>query len=213
MTHWFLDLDDTLVVGPVTWMLETGLPTLIRDHDLPLDRGRLDAALLRGQERAAHGHGEVEILDNVFNQMGWRSDLKQQVLREVFDRYAPALFEDTLPFLQRAGGVSVISNNNHAPEIAAAVGIAPYIIEYFTPKRRGVEHGKPERDLWDAVCASGSGVSEGAVLIGDNPWSDGAFAAACGIDCRIVDRLDRFAGLTPYPRVRSLAEIPGVPSE
>ncbi len=205
MTQWFVDFDDTLVIGPVTWALETILPRLIAEHNLVSDPRHLDAALLRGQEQAAQGHGEMEILPILFDAMGWDHSLIEPLARDVFEHYIPALFPDTLPFLQRIGSVYVLSNNNHAPEIAAALGITPYVRKFFTPKRLGVVLGKPHRALWDALRKTCP--VDNAVLVGDDPWSDGAFATACTIDCVIVDRLDRFGAVTTCRRVRSLAEI------
>jgi len=206
MTQWFLDFDDTLVVGPVTWALETVLPAMIRENNLSLDQAQLDASLLLGQEQAASGMGDMEILDVLFSEMGWPHSLKQQLITEVFDHYIPALFGDTLPFLQRMGSIYVLSNNNHAPDIAAHLGMTPYIKGFFTPKLCGVMVGKPDRALWDFV--SDAYDVEGAILVGDDPWSDGTFADECGIDCILVDRLNRFAGMAQYRRVLSLAAIP-----
>jgi FMN phosphatase YigB (HAD superfamily) len=208
MTQWFLDLDETLVVGPVSYALETALPTMIRDNNLSLDQARLNAALLWGQEQVASGMGDMEILKVLFDEMGWPHHLKPQLASDVFDHYTPALFNDTLPFLERVGSIYVLSNNNHAPEIAAQLGITSYIAEFFTPKRCGVSSGKPHRDLWDFV--RGSQNVEGALLVGDDPWADGMFANTCGIDCILVDRLDRFAHLSQYRRVRSLGAIPAI---
>lgn len=205
-TQWFLDFDETLVVGPASYALETVLPTMIRDNNLSLDQARLDAALLLGQEQAASGLGDMQILQVLFDEMGWPQSLKKQLATEVFDHYTPTLFDDALPFLERIGSIYILSNNNHAPEIAAHLGMTPYIKDFFTPKLCGVRTGKPQRDLWDVVSASYD--VTGALLIGDDPWSDGAFANTCGIDCILVDRLDRFAHLTQYRRVRSLAAIP-----
>jgi FMN phosphatase YigB (HAD superfamily) len=206
MTQWFLDFDETLVVGPVTWALQTVLPTMIRENALPNDQVKLDSALLIGQEQAARGMGDMEILDVLFSEMGWPHGLKQNLITEVFERYTPSLFADTLPCLERIGGIYVLSNNNHAPQIAQHLGMTPYIKGFFTPKLCGVTAGKPQRDLWDFVSASYD--VESAILVGDDPWSDGAFADACGIDCILVDRLDRFGHLARYKRVASLDAIP-----
>ena len=189
----------------MTWALETVIPRMIAEHGLANDPRRLTAALLRGQEQAARGMGEMEILPRLFDELGWDHRLMKQLTRDVFEHYVPALFADTLPFLQGVGSIYVLSNNNHSPEIAAQLGIEPYVSAFFTPKRLGVKRGKPHRDLWDAVLRRYP--VENAVLVGDDPWSDGAFATACEIDCCIVDRLDRFATLTPHRRVRSLLEI------
>jgi len=168
----------------------------------------LAAGVLRGQEQAAHGLGEMEILDTLFDDMGWTHHLKEQLVREVFDHYTPTLFEDALPFLQRMEGVYILSNNNHAPDIAAYLGIAPHVKAFFTPKLTGVARGKPHRDLWDALLTTCT-VDE-AVLIGDDPWSDGAFAITCGIDCYL---LDRFGAMTQYRRVKSLEAIPAASAD
>lgn len=205
MTQWFVDFDDTLVVGPVTWALSTVLPNLIRDNALPYDTAQFDAVLLRAQEQSANGSSELEILDTMFRELGWPHHLQDELVRITFKEYVPAPFDDTLEFLKRMGGVYVLSNNNHAPEIAQQLGLAPYITRYFTPKLCDVPHGKPQPDLWSAVKATVG--TAGAVLVGDDPWSDGAFSDACGIDCLLVDRLDRFESLK-YRRVRSLLAIP-----
>ncbi len=193
------------MVGPITWALDSVLPRLIAEHGLESDPRRLDAALLRGQEQAARGQNDMEILPVLFDEMGWDHRLIEPLAREVFEHYTPSLFDDTLPFLERVGGVYVLSNNKHAPEIAADLGITPYVTEFFTPKLLGIERGKPHRELWDAVLKRVS--VDNPLLVGDNPWLDEAFAAACGIECCLVDRLDRFAALTSCRRVRSLAEI------
>jgi len=49
------------------------------------------------------------------------------------------------------------------------------------------------------------------VVVGDDPWSDLAFARASGLPAWLLDRDDRFGGLDLGPdarRVRSLADIP-----
>jgi FMN phosphatase YigB (HAD superfamily) len=206
MTQWFMDFDETLVVGPVTWALETVLPAMIRENNLPLDQARLDAAVLVGQQQAASGMGDMAILDILFTEMNWPHSLQKQLISNVFDHYVPSMFDDTLAFLERIGGVYVLSNNDHAPDVAMQLGLMPYIKVFFTPKICGVKTGKPKRDIWDFIRAAQN--VEGAILVGDDPWSDGAFADACGIDCIILDRRDRFAHLTQYRRVRSLAAIP-----
>ncbi len=205
MTQWFFDFDDTLVIGPVTWALSTVLPTLIRDNALPYDAAQFDTVLLRAQEQAANGSSEMEVLNTMFRELGWPQHLQDELVRITFNEYIPILFDDTLAFLQRMGSIYVLSNNNHAPEIAQQLGLAPYIARYFTPKLCDVEHGKPQPDLWSVVSAAVE--TDNAVLVGDDPWSDGAFSDACGIDCLLVDRLDRFGSLK-YRRVSSLLTIP-----
>jgi FMN phosphatase YigB (HAD superfamily) len=203
--QWFIDFDDTLVIGPVTWAISTVLPALIRDNTLPYDPAQFDAVLLRAQAQAANGSSEMEILDAMFTALDWPHHLQDELVRITFSEYTPALFDDSLIFLKRMGGVYLLSNNNYAPEIAQQLGISPYIKRYFTPKLCSVKRGKPQIDLWSAVSAAVD--TTDAVLVGDDPWSDGAFSDACGIDCLLVDRLDRF-GWLKYRRVRSLLAIP-----
>jgi FMN phosphatase YigB (HAD superfamily) len=117
--------------------------------------------------------------------------------------------DDTLDFLAWLSGlqdrVFILSNNDGAQKIAGMLGIAPYIEGYFTPGLCGVRQGKPHRALWDYVVSRHNIGS--AVMVGDDPWSDGAFADVCGVPCFIVDRLDRFGDLERYRRVTSLRDV------
>jgi len=206
---WFIDFDDTLALGPTTWAVQTVLPEMIRQHALPADEHTLARALLRGQAQAASGLNEMIILDELFDAMGWPEGLKRTLIEAVFERYTPTLFADAIPFLQRlrehSQRVFILSNNNRAPELAEELGIGTLVEDIFTPKRCAVSRGKPDRALWDCVLAWLTPTAP--IMVGDDPWSEGAFAAACAIDCILVDRLDRFAGISVFPRVRSLAEI------
>ncbi|HVU14615.1 MAG TPA: HAD family hydrolase [Phototrophicaceae bacterium] len=205
MTQWFLDFDDTLIVGPVSLTLDTVIPKLLKDNHLPLDQAKLDAAAVQGLEDAAHGKTEMQLLNGLFEAMDWPKPLMEQLLHDAFDHYRPVLYPDSLPFLQAVSPVYIISNNNRAPQFAELLGIMPYIKDIFTPIGSGVERGKPARDLWDVVCASCD--IENAVMVGDDPWSDGAFATICGIEYYMVDRANRFASQTQFRRVRSLLDI------
>ncbi|MFQ3566917.1 MAG: HAD family hydrolase [Aggregatilineales bacterium] len=206
---WFIDFDDTLALGPTTWAVQTVLPEMIRRHALPADEHTLTRALLHGQAQAASGLNEMLILDELFDAMGWPDDLKPTLIEAVFERYTPTLFADAIPFLQRLREhkqrVFILSNNNQAPQLAEGLGIVTLVEDVFTPKRCAVSRGKPDRALWDCVLAQLTPTAP--IIIGDDPWSEGAFAAACEIDCILVDRLDRFANISAFPRVRSLAEI------
>src|SRR5258708_35463940 len=117
--QWFLDFDDTRVVGPITWAINTVLPDMIRKNGLTSDPIRFAKALLDGQRQAAEGSDEAQLLEFFFGTMGWPNSLKEALIQEVFDHYTPALFPDALPFLEHLKGfgapVYILSNNNQAP--------------------------------------------------------------------------------------------------
>lgn len=65
--NWFLDFDDTLVVGPTTWGLTQALPRFVRRHNLPTDVGRLHAQALMAQQQLASGSQPAAILSQFFD--------------------------------------------------------------------------------------------------------------------------------------------------
>ncbi len=208
--NWFLDFDDTLALGPLTWAIQTVLPDLIQKNALSYDAAKLDSLVLDTQRDSVQGAKDTDMLDTVFQAMGWPDSLKANLLEKVFDQYTPTLFSDTLPFLQRMSAAGqalyILSNNNHAPQIAKGLGIAQYLTDIFTPKTFALERGKPHPEIW--TCISKNCDVGNAILVGDDPWSDGAFSDACGIRCYIVDRLNRLEMISSvYKRVQSLDEI------
>lgn len=211
--YWLIDFDDTLAVGPNTWALTRVLPDIIDAHGLPFDEARFTGVSLRAQQLANETNNDEVILDEMFRQLGWPTDLKQELLTRMYKEYVPALYADTLPFLKQLAGqtVFIVSNNNHAPQIAHQLGIAGYVSDIFTPKRCDNARAKPRRDMWDYIVAQGlADEREPGIVIGDDPWSEGAFADACGFDCWIIDRLNRYASLRPryaYHWGQSLLEI------
>jgi FMN phosphatase YigB (HAD superfamily) len=210
-----LDFDDTLAVGPMTWGIEQFLPDLMARHGLTADPATLDAALLRAQESAAARFDESRILDDFLTDLGWPEPLRVELAAAARAEFAFTLFSDTVPFLQnlndRGIRIFVVSNNNRSPRIAAELGIADYIAAFFTPRMDPTYRPKPDRSLFDAVRAAVAEIGpENTVMVGDDPWSDGAFAAAVGLPCWLVDRRDRFASLALAPhivRVTSLDQV------
>ncbi len=208
-----LDFDDTLVTGPLTWALDVGLPRFIRDHDLPVSLEALDAAVLRAQAKASGGDDPIAVLNQFFVEMGWNRDLQMHLFNEVSERYQPLLYDDTLLFLttvaSRVKRLVVISNNNRAPQVAQQLGIAGYLPHMLTPKRIPGVLPKPDRSMWVHLTALMPEVSlENSLLIGDDPWSDGAFALACGLHFWLVDRKERYRHLSgAYPIIPSLAAL------
>lgn len=207
--QWFIDFDDTLTISPTTWAVQSVLPRLIRQQQLSYNAEMFHQALLHSQEVAATSSEETQFIDGLFVLMGWSSSLKETLRQEVRDHYMPMLYEDARPFLQRmkAAGepLYLVANSNQAPQIAEALGIAVYLNDIFTPHSCGVLRGKPRTEIWDVIADQID--IEDAIILGDDPWCDGAFADACGLPCVLLDRGDRFAHLTQYYRCLSLNEI------
>ena len=203
-----LDFDDTLALGPNTWAFETVLPELIKQHNLPYEPVLFAGVMLKAQEESNLTGDEAAILDYVFGTLGWPDNLKQALVHRVFNEYQPALFPDTLPFLERKKGETLlmVSNNNYAPQMAEALGIADYFRAIITPKSSG-KSAKPRHDMWEAVKEFVA--DESVTMIGDDPWSDGLFSQGHGsASCYILDRLNRYTSLQlPYIFVRDLSLI------
>lgn len=214
--HWIVDFDDTLVSGVLTWALRDAIPKLVREHHLPYEESHFQKVILAGQAQASQTGDPFPALDDVFTALGWPHGLKETLLHDVLNNYGPALFEDTLHFLDglTAAGktVMIVSNNNRAPEIAKQLTIEHYFRKIFTPKVCGVSAPKPNRDLWDYVVTEYPELNtQNTVIVGDDPWSDGLFSERCGLPCYLVDRGGRYAALEPLPPyrwVRSLLDIP-----
>jgi HAD superfamily hydrolase (TIGR01549 family) len=207
---WILDFDDTLAVGPNTWAFETVVPQLIQEHNLPNQAALVAEVLLKAQEASNITGDDEAILDFVFGTLGWPDSLKTDLVHRVFNEYQPALFPDTTAFLERMKGETliIVSNNNYAPQLAQALGIADYFKAIITPKSSG-KRPKPQAEMWDAV-AEWTG-NEALHMVGDDPWSDGLFSQGNkAASCWILDRLGRYQSLNlPYRFVSSLNEITG----
>jgi len=196
-----LDFDDTLAVGPITWGIERFLPEVMARHGLKPDQERLDAALLTALEMSAAAFDDSQVLSSFLAQMDWPAELSADLEVGFRFEFAFTLFDDTLPFLRhlRDRGVRafVVSNNDRSPELAAQLGIAEYVAGFVTPSMQEALRPKPDPSMFDAVRTHLPDVSPAnTVLIGDDPWSDAAFAAACGLPCLLVDRARRYRTLT-----------------
>jgi FMN phosphatase YigB (HAD superfamily) len=213
---WFVDFDDTLVSGPVTWAWEHVVPRFAAQHQLPYDEASFGRVFFPILERANQNEDAQVLLTDLFRGLRWASELQPAFFEEVSINLHLEPFEDTLPFLERCQArgeaVYVISNNPRSPKTAAKIGLTPYIRGFFTPELCPGCLPKPDRSLWDYVMAQGVVASAAeAVMIGDDPWSDGPFAQRCGLRCWLVDRRERLAylyGETPYQWVTSLLAIP-----
>ena len=213
--QWLIDFDDTLVNGPITYALREVFPKFIREHDLSYDETRFMAVVLQCQEIASQTGNDAVILQELFQTMNWSKDLQKTLLQDVFDHYTPSLFADTIPFLDRlkAAGhtLYILSNNNHAAELAAQMDLAPYFSDVFTPELCGVKQGKPHPDIWQVLLETTLFKDLGQVaIVGDDPWSEGLFSERCGMSCWLLDRMNRFSTLyesKPYHWARSLNEV------
>lgn len=193
-TTWLIDFDDTLASGSLTWAIQDAFPKLIRENDLTHDPAQLDRVMLRLQERSNQNIALDVLLRELFESMSWPRELERTFIRDLTTSYKPQLFEDAAPFLRRLKSqhkrVIVLSNNPHSQENVQALGIDNYVDTVLTPYNAGSDtRPKPHRSLWDFVLSSHVDIDPATTtVVGDDPWSDGAFARACGLHCWIVDR-------------------------
>ncbi|MCC6801982.1 MAG: HAD family hydrolase [Anaerolineae bacterium] len=212
---WLVDFDETLASGSITWAFQNTFPKFIREYNLQTDPARLREVMLELQERASRDPDPAPLLDDLFTTMGWRPELKQPLLKDVLSSYQPTLFDDTLPFLRALRNndqrILVVSNNPRTPDQAHLLGIEPLVDRVVTPWTYPDALPKPHRSLWDQLIIQETRIDpQTAVVVGDDPWSDGEFAEACGLSCWIVDRLNRFEELCAqrqYLRVQKLLDI------
>jgi len=201
-----LDFDDTLAIGPITWGIEQFLPEVMARHGLTPDPIQLNAALIAAQEMAAANFDDDQVLSGFLASMDWPQELWADLAVGMQGEFAFALFDDTLPFLRRLQerGVPafVVSNNDRCPALAAELGIAEHLAGFVTPTMQESLRPKPHPSMFDVVRAQLPDLDPSTtVLIGDDPWSDAAFAAACGLPCLLVDRARRYRELTLPGRV------------
>jgi FMN phosphatase YigB (HAD superfamily) len=213
---WIIDFDETLARGSITWALEQEFPKFIAAHQLPVDGARLNALVLELQEVASQHASAAPLVARLFNEMGWREDLQDEFLKSLFGSYTPTIFDDTLPFLdrlrERSDRILIVSNNPRTLEQVPILALQDYFLGVYTPSNCPGTLPKPDRSLWEYVRGNHTEIDpQHTIVVGDDPWSEGAFAEACGLECWIVDRLNRFEGVSAgkrYGRVRSLLEIP-----
>ncbi len=213
--YWILDFDDTLAVGPNTWAITRIIPELVEVNQLPFHETEFIRVSLHAQQLANETNNDEVILDEMFRQLGWPTALKTELLTRMYQEYVPALYDDTRPFLEhltnRGDTLFVISNNNHAPYIAQQLSITQYFAGIFTPKVCQNARAKPQRDMWDFVISNGLIPKDTlTTIVGDDPWSEGAFAETCQQPCWILDRLGRFDSVRmqyPYQWGKTLLDI------
>ena len=86
---------------------------------------------------------------------------------------------------------------------AARLGVTGLVSRFVTPSLGFAR--KPARDMLTALGPLDPATT---MMVGDDPFSDAPFAAACGLPCSIVDRFGRYGSLTLDARVvATLSEI------
>ncbi|MBX3061559.1 MAG: HAD hydrolase-like protein [Anaerolineae bacterium] len=198
--YWLLDFDDTIASGPMTWALDHAIPRLIAEHRLRYTQSQLDSAVLRAQQRSNQEFDLLPIVRDFFTEMNWSPELQDRLINDVLNGYQPELFPEVSAFFERLRTaqhqIIIVSNNNRAPKLAKMLNIEQQVVGIYTPKMFSDCQPKPQRGLWDAVIIKHQDIADvGAVMIGDDPWSDGEFADNCGLECWIVDRLNRYQTL------------------
>lgn len=196
--YWLLDLDDTLASSALTWSLKSAFPKLIRENNLKIDKAVFSMAVLMAQKRSNEEADPEVILAELFEALHWPAALQAVLLEDIQASYTPELFDDTLAFLQALQEARqpawVISNNPRAPRVVQALGIDRYITQTLTPHICPDTSPKPHRSLWDYLVAQYPQIDQtNALMVGDDPWSDGLFAEECGMRCVLVDRYRRFS--------------------
>lgn len=215
---WLVDFDDTLATGPTTWGYQQALPKLIRDHKLPVVPDRLERALLEAQAEANLTVDLDRVLGRLFEVMQWPQQLQHTLLADVQDNYTPQLFDDAIPFLQNLRRaehfVIIVSNNPRMPGHAQRLGVSDWTDELVTPAMFPGTKPKPDRGIWDRLRQAFPSLDGmDAAVVGDDPWSDLAFAEVCQMSAWLLDRFDRFGAVQLSPnarRVQSLLQIPVV---
>ena len=213
--YWFIDFDDTLATWWGTWALENAFPRLIKQHQLTEDTEKLKQTMLEAQADSVSNPDAPFLLRGIFKTMGWPLDLVNPFLQEMQSGYQSTLFDDALPFLKRLQQhkkiVYILSNNPLSAQRAAHFGLLPYVAAVLTPDSLPDSPRKPDPKVWDAlkmICPDVTKTS--GVIVGDDPWSEGTFADACGMTCWIVDRHQRYVSLYDthaYHWVESLLDI------
>ncbi len=209
---WLLDLDDTLQVGMFSWAAIHIFPEIIQQVGAKPERATFEAAYARAQEIYKGGGDNDAVGDAFFQILGWPAALTTTVLKRFASEYQPALFDDTVSFLNwisaRGDRLYLTTNNKWAHQVCQSLGIMHYFSDIVTPVDNSMK-GKPAPDMWNHLKAqAGLKDDSDVVLVGNELTTDGIFAENCGLDCIIVDRFERFAEMPDHCfRVTSLADI------
>ncbi|MBM4415733.1 MAG: HAD family hydrolase [Chloroflexi bacterium] len=118
------------------------------------------------------------------------------------------LYADALPALQRlqAGGIAAYIVSNHMwrlPEVAAAIGLGPYVRSVLTSARVG--YRKPHPRLYDAAIAAAGRPAGTLLFVGDHYAHDVEGPRAAGMRAVLLDRAGTSGDASA---IHTLAEVP-----
>jgi len=212
---WLVDFDETLASGSLTKAFQYSFPKFVLENQLVYDVTHLQEAMLTLQERARQNPDTELLLGILFEMMGWPMDLRHQFLRDIQTNSHPILFEDTVPFLEKLRAnkqnIYIVSNNKYTPAHVRSLDLEKYISGVFTPYICPDTQPKPHSSLWEYILTRESDIDPlKSIVIGDDPWSDGAFAERCGLQCWIIDRMNRFSHMynqKSYRWTQSLLQV------
>ncbi len=213
---WLVDFDETLAAGSLTWAFQEAFPKFVREHHLSYDTQRLKEVMRDLQQRANQEADPAPLLQHLFEAMQWPHHLQNQLFDDLLSNYPPTLFDDAIPFLTRlrekGHRVYIVSNNRRSPQYVPLLGLEEYILQIVTPHTCPGTQPKPHQSLWRYIADQDTAIDpQQTFVVGNDPWSDGAFAEACGLPCWIVDRMNQFSDMhdqKSYSWVQSLLEIP-----
>lgn len=213
---WLVDFEETLAPGCLTFAINQSIPKFIQQYQLEYDGEHLAKVVLTLQERARQNPGIHLLLVEFFEQMHWPQEARVDFMNDIMADTPPYLFDDAIPFLERfkqkGQRVFIVSNNRSTPENIKITGLETYVEGVFTPFNTPNTQPKPNPSLWEHILNHAPDIEpENVAVVGDDPWSDGAFADTCKLRCWIVDRMNRFSEMrskTPYFWVTSLLDIP-----
>jgi FMN phosphatase YigB (HAD superfamily) len=182
------------------------------NHNLPNEPERLEAAVLRAEEISNINNDHGAALMDLFEQMGWQAELQHELFNDVMTQFRPVLYDDAIPFLKALSvypvRVYIISNNNRVPMFSRQFEIDTYFTRIITPKMLPDGLPKPRPNMWEYLSANEPDLTtENTVIVGDDPWSDGAFAEACRLPCWLLDRKQRYSRLKQFRHFQFVPDL------
>ncbi len=139
-------------------------------------------------------------------------NLAEHIYKELtsFDRYG--VFDDAVPVLERLSAegfrIGVISNwEAWLDDLLDHLGIGRFLEVRVISGSEGLE--KPDREMFRRALERAGVHPSKAVHVGDDPRADAEPAHDVGMTPVIIDRRNRHPE-TPWTRIETLADLPGV---